>query len=88
MVKWNDIKKEIKSIPEEEKKAVEILAELELDYDEEKIEKIADYLRKSEQEIKELRSLSLWSIRRVHKIHKDFAYNEYEKITGEKPERL
>lgn len=41
MVKWNDVKKEIKSISEEEKKAIEILAELEIDHDEEKVKKIA-----------------------------------------------
>jgi len=41
-----------------------------------------------EEENKELKSLSLWAIRRVHKSYKDFAYDEYEKITGEKPERL
>lgn len=41
-----------------------------------------------EEENKELKSLSLWAIRRTHKTYKDFAYNEYEKITGEKPERL
>lgn len=41
-----------------------------------------------EEEVKELRSLSLWAIRRTHKTHKNFAYDEYEKITGEKPERL
>lgn len=40
-------------------------------------------------ENKDLRSLLLWSARRLsHKQHKDFAYTEYEKITGEKPERL
>ncbi|WP_394139602.1 hypothetical protein [Cytobacillus oceanisediminis] len=39
-------------------------------------------------ENKGLRSLSLWSIRRLHKTHKDFAYGDYERITGEKAERL
>jgi hypothetical protein len=46
MVKWNDVKKEIKSISEDKKKAIEILAELEIDYDEEKIEKIVKILSK------------------------------------------
>lgn len=41
-----------------------------------------------EEENKELKSLCLWSIRRVYKGYKNFAYDEYEKITGEKPERL
>lgn len=36
----------------------------------------------------ELKSLCLWSLRRLHKTHKDFGYDQYEKITGEKPERL
>lgn len=45
---------------------------------------ICDLLKEN----KELKSLCLWSIRRVHKTHKEFAYDEYETITGEKPERL
>jgi hypothetical protein len=40
------------------------------------------------EENRELKSLCLWSIRRVHKTYKEFAYDEYEKITGEKAERL
>jgi hypothetical protein len=44
MVKWSDMKKEIKSISEEEKKAIEILAELEIGYDDEKIERIVKIL--------------------------------------------
>lgn len=36
---------------------------------------------------KELKSLCLWALRRVHPLHQKFAYDEYEKITGEKPER-
>lgn len=40
-------------------------------------------------EIQELKSLCLWVARRLkHQQYKDFAYEEYEKITGEKPERL
>jgi uncharacterized coiled-coil protein SlyX len=39
-------------------------------------------------EIKELIGLNLWSARRLHKIHKEFAYDELEKITGQKHERL
>lgn len=38
-------------------------------------------------ENKELRSLSLWAIRRLREVHKGFGYDEYEKITGEKVER-
>lgn len=41
-----------------------------------------------EEEIRELRTLALWSARRLHKVHKNFAYDQYEKITGEKAERL
>lgn len=39
-------------------------------------------------QVDELKSLSLWAIRRTHKSYKEFAYNEFEKITGETPERL
>lgn len=46
------------------------------------------YICEIEKENKELKSLCLWSIRRVHKTYKEFAYDDYEKITGEKPERL
>lgn len=36
-----------------------------------------------------LKSLCLWSARRLsHEQYKDFAYDDYEKITGEKTERL
>lgn len=38
-------------------------------------------------ENKELRSLSLWAIRRLPKTYKEFAYNEYDEITGETAER-
>lgn len=43
-MKWEDVKKEIKSLPEIEKKAIEILAKLEIDYDEKKIKKIVNIL--------------------------------------------
>lgn len=39
------------------------------------------------EEIRELRSLSLWMARRLPATHKKFAYDEYEEITGEKTER-
>ncbi|NPC94804.1 hypothetical protein HOO54_22170 [Bacillus sp. WMMC1349] len=45
-------------------------------------------LKDDEQKIKELESLCLWSIRRLHQTYKDFAYDEYEKITGDNPERF
>ncbi len=36
-------------------------------------------------EIKELKSLCLWSARRLkHQQYKDFAYDQFENITGEK----
>lgn len=41
-----------------------------------------------EEENNELKSLCLWSIRRLHPSNKKYAYVDYEKITGEKPERL
>lgn len=40
-----------------------------------------------EAENKELKSLCQWSMRRLPKVHKEFAYNEYDEITGEKVER-
>ncbi|MDA7025039.1 hypothetical protein PJ311_00255 [Bacillus sp. CLL-7-23] len=43
-------------------------------------------LKDDEEKIKELKSLCLWSIRRLHQTYKDF--DEYEKITGDSPERL
>lgn len=36
----------------------------------------------------ELVSIGLWSARRLHKAHKESAYNALEKITGQKHERL
>lgn len=39
-------------------------------------------------EIKELISLNLWSARRLHKTHKDYAYTDLEKITKQKYQRL
>jgi hypothetical protein len=39
-------------------------------------------------EVGELISLNLWSARRLHKTHKKFVYDELEKITGQKHERL
>ncbi|MDA7028475.1 hypothetical protein PJ311_18210 [Bacillus sp. CLL-7-23] len=50
--------------------------------------KVSSEIKDDEEEIKELKSLCLWSIRRLHKTYKDFAYDEYEKITGDSPERL
>lgn len=42
-----------------------------------------------EEENKELRSLCLWSIRRLPtKSYKEFAYNDYDNITGEQAERV
>ena len=48
-----------------------------------------EYVDKLQEENEELKSLSLWSIRRLkHQQYKDYAYDEYEKITGDKPERV
>ncbi|WP_405101743.1 hypothetical protein [Oceanobacillus sp. FSL H7-0719] len=44
-------------------------------------------LHEKDEEIKELKDLCLWSIRRLPKVYKLSAYNDYEKITNEKPER-
>jgi hypothetical protein len=49
----------------------------------------AYWIKGLEEERKELKSLCLWSARRLkHPQYKDFAYDEYEKITSENPERL
>lgn len=53
-----------------------------------KLDEVKKKLEVSLKENKELKSLCLWSARRLHKTHKDYAYSDYEKITGEKPERL
>ena len=48
-----------------------------------------EYVDKLKEENEELKSLSLWSIRRLkHQQYKDYAYNEYEKITGVGVERV
>ncbi|MEE3950750.1 hypothetical protein [Peribacillus frigoritolerans] len=49
---------------------------------------IQELLSQTEKVTNELISLNLWSARRLHKIHKEFAYNELDKITGQKHERL
>lgn len=36
----------------------------------------------------ELISLNLWSARRLHKLHKEFAYDELESMTNVKHERI
>jgi hypothetical protein len=42
-----------------------------------------------EKEVNELISLNLWSARRLsHQQYKDFAYNQLEKLTEQKHERL
>lgn len=40
------------------------------------------------EERKELISLNLWSARRLHNVHKKFAYDELEIITGDTHERI
>ena len=48
-----------------------------------------EYVDKLQEENEELKSLSLWSLRRLkHQQYKGYAYDEYEKITGDKPERV
>ena len=46
------------------------------------------YIERQKKTIDELISLNLWSARRLHKTHKDFAYNELDEIIGEINERL
>lgn len=45
-------------------------------------------LHDKDERIQELISLNLWSARRLNKVHKNFAYDELDKITGEKHDRL
>lgn len=65
------------------------------------IEQVEHYERKYEntgaifnrmnmkRQIEELTSLNLWSARRLYYLqHKDYVYNELEKITGQKHERV
>ena len=49
---------------------------------------LVERVERLENENNELKSLCLWVIRRLQLSYKKFAYNEYEKITGDKPERL
>ena len=54
-----------------------------------KLDEVKKKLAVSLKENKELKSLCLWSARRLpHPQYKDFAYGELEKITGQKHERL
>lgn len=46
------------------------------------------YIERQKKTIEELISLNLWSARRLHKTHKDFAYNELDEITDQKHERI
>ena len=48
---------------------------------------VNDGIQKLMAENTELRSMCLWSIRRLHPMYKELAYVDYEKITGEKPKR-
>lgn len=45
-------------------------------------------IERQNQCIKDMISLNLWSARRLHKVHKGFAYDELERVTGEVYERL
>lgn len=45
-------------------------------------------VEKQQKIIEELTSLNLWSARRLHKTHKDFAYSELDELTGQKHERI
>jgi hypothetical protein len=45
-MKWEDLKKEVKSISDAEKKVIELFADLELEYDEEKIQQILDIIER------------------------------------------
>lgn len=41
-----------------------------------------------EEQNKELKSLVLWSARRLPKTYKGYVYDGYKELTGEEPERL
>lgn len=53
-----------------------------------KIGGLIQEIERQQEERKELISLNLWSARRLHNIHKKFAYDELEIITGEVHERI
>jgi hypothetical protein len=52
------------------------------------IAELEELVNRLETENDELKSLCLWSARRLAKGYKTFAYDEYDEITGEKSERL
>lgn len=60
--------------------------ELRAIYEEKTAEDMA-VIAQLQEENAELKSLSLWALRRLNKAHKKFAYDEYDKITGEQSER-
>ncbi|KOP81995.1 hypothetical protein AMS60_05560 [Bacillus sp. FJAT-21945] len=47
-----------------------------------------EMVEKLRKENKELISLCAWSARRLHKVHKHFAYDELDRITNTEIERL
>ncbi len=49
---------------------------------------IKSSLEEQQKEIEELISLNLWSARRLPNLHKTFAYDDLEKITKQKHQRL
>lgn len=74
----------------EEKTPQQYLAELiaERDYFEKLASELMESKKQKDREIEELTGLNLWSARRLHSIYKKFAYDELEKITGKKHERI
>lgn len=52
------------------------------------IENQQEVIDELQKERTELISLNLWSARRLHNVHKKFAYDELEVITGDTHERI
>lgn len=52
------------------------------------LESIIKHSEQKDELIAELISLNLWQARRIHPIYKTFVYDDLEKITGEKFDRL
>lgn len=46
------------------------------------------YIERQIKLIDELISLNLWSARRLSKVHKEFAYDELDKMTNQQHERV
>lgn len=54
----------------------------------EHMEKLVRQNEKLKAENEELKSLNLWALRRLPRLYKEKAYDDYDTVTGDKAERL